>query len=145
MVQLRVLQISVAKICLTQPGFPQGGACQPGSLEKSAAQIRVVEISCRKVVATQKRPAQIRAPEGASDEIGVLEIRLLATSAIPSFFPITFQQVSRSLTIRLQGLAHTPPVKSGGFTRAKVSQIARIMHDGARPADFVIVRQGLKG
>jgi hypothetical protein len=23
--------------------------------------------------------------------------------------------------------------------------LARIMHDGARPADFVIVRQGLKG
>jgi hypothetical protein len=44
-------------------------------------------------------------------------------SAIPSFFPITFQWVSRSLTIRLQGLAHTPPVKSGGFTRAEVSQI----------------------
>jgi hypothetical protein len=26
-----------------------------------------------------------------------------------------------------------------------VSVLARIMHDGARPADFVIVRQGLKG
>src|SRR4051794_18003310 len=25
------------------------------------------------------------------------------------------------------------------------TRIARIMHDGARPADFVIVRQGLKG
>src|SRR3954447_16021495 len=44
-------------------------------------------------------------------------------SAIPSFFPIIFQWVSRSLTIRLQRLTHTPPVKSGGFTRAKVSQI----------------------
>jgi len=98
MVQLRVMQIGVAKICLTQPGFPQGGACQPGSLEKSAAQIRVVEISCRKVAAIQKRPAQIRAPEGASDEIGVLEIRLLATGPIGGK-PDTmlFEQVRQAL------------------------------------------------
>src|SRR4051812_44851262 len=98
---------SASKIRLTQPGFPQGGACQSGSLKKGAAQIRVVEISCRKVAAIQKRPAQIRAPEGASDEIGVLEIRLLVAGPI-SGKPDTmlFEQVWQALLRDRSKLGH---------------------------------------
>jgi 3-dehydroquinate dehydratase-2 len=32
-----------------------------------------------------------------------------------------------------------------GLSFTSIPLLARIMHDGARPADFVIVRQGLKG
>jgi len=34
---------------------------------------------------------------------------------------------------------------TSSITSESVDDLARIMHDGARPADFVIVRQGLKG